>query len=157
MDVITYPCWDAFDKRKAHIPESKVYGANMGPTRVLAAPGGPHMGPINLVIRVASTCYMSFFQQCYYDCCNNHNTGARWVCVILLLSYVACIVVPPAQMNIWCLAAANWQAMTSQLGKVKHQVWAHQWWRSKVVVIYIYIYIYMYMYIFKDSRWRICW
>ena len=33
-------------------PDSKVHGANMRPTWVLSAPGGPHVSPINLVIRV---------------------------------------------------------------------------------------------------------
>ena len=36
-------------------PDSKVHGANMGPTWVLSAPDGLHVGPINLAIRVAST------------------------------------------------------------------------------------------------------
>ena len=31
-------------------PESKVHGANMGPTWVLSAPDGPHVGPMNLAI-----------------------------------------------------------------------------------------------------------
>ena len=34
-----------------HIPESKVHGDNMGPTWVPPAPDGPHVGPMNLVIR----------------------------------------------------------------------------------------------------------
>ena len=34
-------------------PDSKVYGTNMGPTRVLSVPDGPHVGPINLTIREA--------------------------------------------------------------------------------------------------------
>ena len=34
-------------------PDSKVHGANMGPTWVLSAPDGPHVGRMNLVIRVA--------------------------------------------------------------------------------------------------------
>ena len=33
-------------------PDSKVHGANMGPTWVLSAPDGPHVDPINLAIRV---------------------------------------------------------------------------------------------------------
>ena len=33
-------------------PDSKVHGANMGPTWVLSAPGGPHVVPMNLAIRV---------------------------------------------------------------------------------------------------------
>ena len=32
-------------------PDSKVHGANMGPIWVLSAPGGSHVGPINLAIR----------------------------------------------------------------------------------------------------------
>ena len=29
------------------LPDSKVHGANMGPTLVLSAQDGPHVGPIN--------------------------------------------------------------------------------------------------------------
>ena len=32
-------------------PDSKIHGSNMGPTWVLSAPDGPHVGPINLAIR----------------------------------------------------------------------------------------------------------
>ena len=35
-------------------PRSKVHGANMGPTWVLSAPDGPHVGPMNLAIRVVA-------------------------------------------------------------------------------------------------------
>ena len=34
-----------------HTPDSKVHGANMGPTWVLSAPDGPHAGPMNLASR----------------------------------------------------------------------------------------------------------
>ena len=33
-------------------PDSKVHGANMGPTWVLSAPDGPHFGPMRLATRV---------------------------------------------------------------------------------------------------------
>ena len=36
---------------KLRHPDSKVHGANMGPTWVLAAPDGPHVGPMNLAMR----------------------------------------------------------------------------------------------------------
>ena len=55
MAAIQHCCWDAHqisgssDNPKP-IPDSKVHGANMGPTSVLSAPGGPHGGPINLAI-----------------------------------------------------------------------------------------------------------
>ena len=32
-------------------PDNKVHGANMGPTWILSAPDGPHVGPMNLAIR----------------------------------------------------------------------------------------------------------
>ena len=32
-------------------PDSKVHGANMGPTWVLSSPGGPHVGPMKIAIR----------------------------------------------------------------------------------------------------------
>ena len=42
-----------FDIKSAleNIPDSKVHVAHMGPTWVLSAPGGPHVGPMNLAIR----------------------------------------------------------------------------------------------------------
>ena len=39
-----------FCLKSTSIPDSKVHGANMGPTWVLSAPGGPHVGPMNLAI-----------------------------------------------------------------------------------------------------------
>ena len=37
-----------------HFPDNKVHGANMGPTWVRQDPGGSHVGPKNLAIRVTS-------------------------------------------------------------------------------------------------------
>ena len=49
------PCRQLFGctvlKFAQHDPDSKVHGANMGPTWVLSAPDGPHVGPMNLAIR----------------------------------------------------------------------------------------------------------
>ena len=40
-------------------PDSKVYGSNMAPTRVLSAPDGSHVGPMNLAIRgVLGWCFI---------------------------------------------------------------------------------------------------
>ena len=46
-DVMTY------DHFWHYYQDSKIHGANMGPTWVLSAPDGPHVGPMNLAIRVA--------------------------------------------------------------------------------------------------------
>ena len=37
-------------------PHGKIHGANMGPTWVLSAPDGPHVGPMSLAIRVGLWC-----------------------------------------------------------------------------------------------------
>ena len=37
--------------RRHRIPDSKVHGANIGPTWVLSAPDGPHVDPMNIAIR----------------------------------------------------------------------------------------------------------
>ena len=36
---------------KVNFPDGKIHQANMGPTLVLSAPGGPHVGPMNLAVR----------------------------------------------------------------------------------------------------------
>ena len=55
-------------------PDRKVHGANMGPTMVLSAPGGPHVGPMNLAIRDdISTPFAFCFVSCgriWIDLCN---------------------------------------------------------------------------------------
>ena len=44
--------WFKNSKEITHpIPDNKVHGANKGPTWVLSAPDGPHVGPMNLAIR----------------------------------------------------------------------------------------------------------
>ena len=43
--------WTATGNLVNAAPDSKVHGAYMGPTWVLSAPDGPHVGPMNLAIR----------------------------------------------------------------------------------------------------------
>ena len=47
-------------KKDEDNPDSKVHGANMGPTWVLSAPDGPHVGPMNLAIRENKQCLKQF-------------------------------------------------------------------------------------------------
>ena len=47
-------------------PDNKVHGANMGPTWVLSAPDGPHVGPVILAIRVTlARDQRQVMNQCY--------------------------------------------------------------------------------------------
>ena len=65
-----------------HLPGSKVYGANMGPTWVLSAPDGPHVGPTNLAFRVAMWKHnpLSWFIHIAisYSCCGGVGS-VMWV------------------------------------------------------------------------------
>ena len=44
--IFVNPIWE-------QLPDGKVHGVNMGPTWVLSAPDGPHVGPMNLAFREA--------------------------------------------------------------------------------------------------------
>ena len=72
--------------QKLIYPDSIVHAANMGPTWLLSAPDGPHVGPMNLAIRVllstsviALLSMISLYNELYY---NELNT--RFTCNILL-------------------------------------------------------------------------
>ena len=44
-------------------PDAKVHGANMGPIWVLSDPDGPHVGPMNLVIRATLPGYLQPYER----------------------------------------------------------------------------------------------
>ena len=59
-------------------PDSKVHGANMGPTWVLSAPAGPHVGPMNFAIRVAVFSFthaITMLHQMYLSCYIGEDPG----------------------------------------------------------------------------------
>ena len=56
--VISWTGHQCFHVMRSLYPDSKVHGANMGPTWVLSAPYGPHVGPINLAIRDISRVFL---------------------------------------------------------------------------------------------------
>ena len=67
-------------------PDSKVHGAIMGPTWVLSAPDGPHVGPVNLAIRVFSETLLSHRRKSgpdldYINHQHNHH------CVLTVLAH----------------------------------------------------------------------
>ena len=58
------PCTQIFG---IHCPDSKVNVANMGPTWVMSAPGGPYVCPMNLDIRVLD--HWCRFRYVSHTCC----------------------------------------------------------------------------------------
>ena len=70
-----------YNRNNAHYPDSKVHGANMGPTWVLSAPDRPHVGPMNLAIKDLmhnKTAYMLLEVFCTWNIMPNSPTYARY-------------------------------------------------------------------------------
>ena len=62
------------------LPDSKVYGANMGPTWVLSPPDGLHVGPMNLALRAVihfTTCKTVSQDSCRFT--TFYYEDLRWV------------------------------------------------------------------------------
>ena len=60
--------------------DSKVHGANMGPTWVLSAPDGPHVGHMNFAIRdtmFTKYCLSQWISDIYWY--NDDQTDVTWV------------------------------------------------------------------------------
>ena len=55
-----------FSKRQSN-PESKVNGANMGPTWLLSAPDGPHVGSIREPAAIQRECVLLGMARMYID------------------------------------------------------------------------------------------
>ena len=66
-------------------PDSKVHGANMGPTWVLSAPGGPHVGLINFAIW-GIIAWPSRTRYWIQGCCDPNRTGN-----VQQGSYIGCL------------------------------------------------------------------
>ena len=71
--------WDEYFTERTQIvpiktPDKKIYGANMGPTWVLSAPGGPHVGLMNLAIWDIAQCHGMFLSAWHWQWSN-----IRWI------------------------------------------------------------------------------
>ena len=58
-------------------PDSKVHGANMGPTWVLSAPDGPHVGPMSLAIKVLAQETINNNAMRIASACSRQQGGTR--------------------------------------------------------------------------------
>ena len=89
------------------VPDSKVHGANMGPTWVLSAPDGPHVSPMNLSITVYSYLRVptlaSHTRRCHVD--GSYVTGSRHVLLALCQGkdswHISPNIIPPVPRSIW--------------------------------------------------------
>ena len=73
--------WMVQNPTEKNFPDSNVHGANMGPNWVLSAPYGPHVGPMNLAIRVIIVGVMANLNQCWIRSMTSYGM-TRPQCVI---------------------------------------------------------------------------
>ena len=66
-------------------PDSKVHGANMGPTWVLPAPDGPHVGPMNLATRVGTQFMLNIYLYFWQVQMILHETDGRTIALIQIM------------------------------------------------------------------------
>ena len=95
-------------------PESKVHGVNMGPIWGRQDPGGPHVDPMNLAIRVLTT-----------HCCNNPLPCYRRCYRRGILHYWC-----QWKMNVWSISTCKiWMRWKNPFGRAVSLItW---WWRFK--------------------------
>ena len=63
-------------------PDNKVHGVKMGPTWVLSAPDGPHVGPMNVAIRVYLSVWCMYIHMEY--CKRKHKSLAAGACQLYI-------------------------------------------------------------------------
>ena len=80
INVGYYSKYSNYCASKHEDPDNKVYGANMGPTWVLLAPDGPHVGPMNLAIRgiqMIIGMYCVSISEAQSLCCRNRSLKTK--------------------------------------------------------------------------------
>ena len=103
-------------------PDSKVHVAHMGPTWVLSAPDGPHVGPINLAIRLV--CFSGVFPYVLV-----YSIDYHWFlsCTAVLLWHGLLPVkfsqykMTSSNGNIFCLTGPLWGESTQSLVNSPHK------------------------------------
>ena len=65
IGLVLPSCSSVMESEVPQRAKSKVHGANMGPTWVLSAPDGSHVGPMNLTIMVLFWAYTFQFENCF--------------------------------------------------------------------------------------------
>ena len=89
------------------VPDSKIHGANMGPTCVLLAPGGPHVGPMNLAIRGYSLCG----HHEVWPGAKVHTQLAWWRGLEFVHEYRCFLWMPPLPVNVYTVI--YWSGLTT--------------------------------------------
>ena len=77
-----------------YAPDSKIHVANMGPTWVLSAPGGPRVGPMNLAVRgglFTSFVTFRFSTRTKPQCVPFSHFCSTWACLTDILRPQVCL------------------------------------------------------------------
>ena len=98
-------------------PDSKVHEANMGPTWVLSAPDGPHVGPMSLAIRVGPPIW-------HQDSCSCHDDAGWFLHVNIRLEIIF-------SLNFF----DNFFIVTRWIKAYFYHIWLNQHWRQSCPIL----------------------
>ena len=104
-----------------HHPDSKVHGANMGPTWTLSAPDEPHVGPMNLAIRVVVLIKLASWQLSVVSA-PLHGKSCPITLDINALHQINSLFPRPFRENITCIQTL-WDVMNAILLHSKSRCW----------------------------------
>ena len=80
-----------------HVPDSKVHGTNIGPTWVLSALDGPHVGPMNLAIR----CCIFSLSNCQFSSLGVSHYGCAICASVANIYYTSLVLLPRLILGYW--------------------------------------------------------
>ena len=147
-------------------PNSKVHVANMGPIWGRQDPGGPHVGPMDVVIWVASSPASLIWSNLYYDIfdtlktskiyvsllCQKKTKCIKWrISLFVFFSDIKCLMLGSIK-SLLNLKVETWMTYTTPITQSTLF--------DQMIVLYIYIYIYIYniyihihIYVFQNGDW----
>ena len=105
-------------------PDNKDHGANMGPTWVLSAPGGPHVGSINLVIRVWCLGCVVFCVCCYW-CTKSLYGIVTWALTVKLIRKISQNISDKKSTLVDVMAWFHGKKNLMKWAKVNLDIWRH--------------------------------
>ena len=109
--IKTIPLTDTVQSR--NYPDNKVHGANMGPTWVLSAPDGPHVGPMNLAMRVC-THFTLFYDLTPKPKQSTRKPSTHYMTYIVVETIIIQVTMMPRHRNSFQIIGPLWGESTSQ-------------------------------------------
>ena len=124
------------------LPDSKVHGDNMGPTWVLSAPDGPHVGPQNLAIRAVLLwwwklmCHIMSYHEWHIDTLHVSwdGTVSTQICCIALAFQIDSLYIVHGHGDI---VSSSYVVLPRSSRLIQHILWYPKWNTNTVFVMFL--------------------